>query len=79
MNKEEIKGLSRIAGWIFVVFGMLVVIKGFLDIFILFPSSEFVSIDNWIRYALFEVVYGIACMSVGLVIFKFINAYLIER
>ncbi len=79
MNKEEIKGLSRIAGWIFVILGVLVIIKGFLDIFILSPSSEFVSIGNWMRYALFEVIYGIACVSVGLVIFKFINAYLTER
>lgn len=79
MNKEEIKGLSRIAGWIFIIFGTLVVIKGFLDIFILSPSSEFVSIDNWMQYALFEAVYGIACVCIGLVVFKFINTYLTER
>ena len=79
MQKREARGLTQIAGWIFVIIGVLVVIQGFLDIFILSSDSEFVSLVNWRRYALFEVIYGVACISIGMVIFKFVKVYMIDK
>ncbi len=79
MRNKEARGLTQIAGWIFVIIGILIVIQGFLDIFILSPDSEFVSLVNWRRYALFKVIYGLACLTTGMVIFKFVKSYLMDN
>ncbi|MCK5533845.1 hypothetical protein KAI68_01925 [bacterium] len=71
IEKIKIRGLVRQSGWIFLIWGIVVAIKGLLDAFLLNPPSEFISLDEWLRYAGFEIIYGIACLGVGILLFKF--------
>ena len=49
MIKEKIKiqKLFHIAGWIFLIWGCVVVIKGFLDAFFLEPEANRFSSEKW--------------------------------
>ncbi len=71
IEKIKIRGLVCQSGWIFFIWGIIVAIKGLLDAFILNPESEFVSLDEWLKYAGFELTYGLACLGVGILLFKF--------
>ncbi len=71
-TKNEVRGLVRAAGCIFVFWGAIVVIKGILDAFILSPESRFVPLAEWVgRWAPFEMVYGVSCIIVGILCFRF--------
>ena len=69
----------RAAGWIFLIWGTVVALKGLLDAFWLEPEAnyyslkkwEFITIDKWIRYATFEVVYGIVCVILSGLLFEY--------
>ena len=81
-EKIKIRGLVRQAGWIFLIWGIVVGIKGLLDAFVLNPESEFIPLDKWLKYAGFELTYGIACVAVGIVLFKFserVKEYIIRH
>jgi len=71
-RRENIKGLTGIAGWIFLVWGVIVAGKGVLDAFVLKPDSEFVTLRQWVfRWAPFEIVYGLACVLAGIACFEY--------
>lgn len=82
MQKQEkvlIRGLVRAAGWIFLIWGSVVSLKGLWDAFFGEPEAnyysrekwEFVTQEQWIRYASFEVVYGLACLGITLLLWKY--------
>lgn len=79
LEKIKIRGLVRTSGWIFLLWGTVIAVKGLLDAFWLEPEAnyyslkkwEFISIDQWIRYATFEVVYGFACIVISGLIFEY--------
>lgn len=71
-NIKEIRGLLKLAGWMFIIFGILVTIVGILGIMgIVKPESEFVTGSEWLRYTIFETTYGLVCVGVGYLIFLF--------
>ena len=75
MEKVKIRGLVRIAGWIFIVWGALVTFKGFFDSFFGEPEAnfyspekwQFVTQDQWLKWSGFEIAYGLAMVALGLV------------
>lgn len=82
MQKQEkvlIRGLVRCAGWIFLIWGILVTCKGIGDSFWGEPEAnyfssekwEFVTKIQWLRYAGFETVYGLACIGVAYLLWKY--------
>lgn len=71
MQKIRYRAVFKSSGWIFLIWGGIVTLTGLYDAFFGLPESEFVPLANWSKYAGFEVVYGIACVLVGLLIFEF--------
>jgi len=71
MQKIKYRAVFKSSGWIFTVWGIIVVIKGLYDVFVGLPESEFVPLENFAKYSGFEIVYGLACVLVGLIIFEF--------
>jgi hypothetical protein len=65
----KIRGLARLAAAIFAGWGGLVALKGLWDLFVGEPEANiyapakwaFVSQTQWLRWAGFELVYGLAC------------------
>ncbi len=73
-DKKEIKGLIRLAGWIFYCWGILVTVFGFLRLLnINKPDSEFVTVADWLRFSVFQITYGMVCVGVGYLLFLFIK------
>lgn len=70
-REVKLRAVVRTGGWIFIIWGIIVVIKGILDAFILEPESEFIALKDWIRYSGFEITYGVVCILFGLVILEF--------
>ncbi|OGS44764.1 MAG: hypothetical protein A2539_04030 [Elusimicrobia bacterium RIFOXYD2_FULL_34_15] len=70
MQKIKYRAVFKSSGWIFVVWGGIVALKGLYDALIGFPESEFVPLAKWSKYSGFEVVYGLACIVIGLAIFE---------
>lgn len=78
-EKVKIRGLVRAGGWIFCIWGGIVAAKGLLDSLFLEPESnyyslkpwEFVTYEQWQKWASFEMVYGTACLVVGFLLFEF--------
>lgn len=89
MEKLKVRGLVVCASWIFAVWGILVSIKGFWDVFFGEPESnyysqvkwEFVSQQQWLTWSGFEITYGIACISIAYLLRKYSAKlpYFIER
>ncbi|HOW28411.1 MAG TPA: hypothetical protein PK876_07910 [Elusimicrobiota bacterium] len=80
MNRRVgIRGLGRLAGWIFLVWGVLVAGKGFWDVVGGQPEAnyfspgpwQFVTREQWFRYAGFELCYGLACVGLAWGLWKF--------
>lgn len=73
-DKKEIKGLVKLTGWIFYGWGVLVTFFGFLRLLnINKPDSEFVTAENWLRFSVFQITYGMICVGVGYLLFLFIK------
>lgn len=72
-EKVKIRGLVRIAGWIFVCWGGVVATLGLYHSFWGEPEAnyyslrkwEFVTQEQWLRWSGFEIVYGLACLGIG--------------
>jgi len=76
MEKKKIRGLVFGAGWIFLVWGIVVTIKGFWDSFLGEPEAnlysphkwDFITQSQWLNWAGFEIAYGFACIFIALVL-----------
>jgi hypothetical protein len=72
-ERVVIAGLPRLGSWIFFVAGGLAAVKGVWDLFIGQPEAnyfspapwQFVTREQWSRYAGFELTFGLACLAVG--------------
>jgi len=72
-QKIVIRGLARLASRIFFVWGGLAALKGLWDCFLGEPEAnffsaqpwEFVTREQWFRYAGFEITYGLACLALA--------------
>ena len=72
-EKIKVRGLPRIAGAILGGFGLAVSLKALYDLFIGEPEAnlyspakwQFVTQQQWLRYAGFELVYGFACLGLA--------------
>ncbi len=66
-------GLARMTGWIFLVWGGIVALKGLYDAFWGQPEANFYSLKpwqfvtraHWFRWSGFELAYGLACLGLG--------------
>ena len=78
-EKVKIRGLVRIAGWIFICWGGLVAVLGFYHAFFGEPEAnyyspkkwDFVSQEQWLRWSGFEIVYGLFCAAIGVLCWEF--------
>lgn len=71
MNKQ-VTSLIKLAGWIFVVYGIIIAIKGAIDIFYPNPATQFVPVSVYTgKWVPFEMAYGAACVVTGLACFKY--------
>lgn len=72
-EKVKIRGLAVIAGWIFMLWGGAVSLTGLYHAFLGEPEANFYSLEpwqfvtqeQWLRWAGFEIAYGLACAGVG--------------
>jgi hypothetical protein len=72
-QKMAVRGLARMTGWIFLVWGAVTALKGLYDAFLGQPEAnyfspkpwEFVTREQWFRWAGFELAYGLACLGAG--------------
>lgn len=73
METIKIRGLARLASAIFAGWGGLVCLKGLWDLFLGEPEANlyaparwaFVTQEQWLRYAGFELAYGAACLALA--------------
>lgn len=78
-EKIKIRGLVRIAGWIFMVWGALLTVLGLYHAFIGEPEAnyysltpwEFVTREQWLRWSGFETAYGLACAGIGFLCWEY--------
>ena len=78
-EKIAVRGLARLTGWIFLVWGAVVAVKGLYDCFLGQPEAnfyspkpwDFVSRAQWLRWSGFELVYGLACLGLGLAAWEY--------
>jgi len=67
----KVRGLARLAAAIFAGWGGLVAFKGLYDLFVGEPEANlyaptrwgFVTEAQWLRWAGFEFLYGLACLA----------------
>jgi hypothetical protein len=79
MEKIKIRGLVRSAGWLFIIWGAVVTAKGFWDAFFGEPESnlyspekwEFITRHQWLTWSGFEITYGLACMGIALLLWRY--------
>ncbi len=72
-KKTAIRGLASLASVIFFAWGALIVLKGVWDVCGGQPEAnffspqpwEFVTREQWFRYAGFEIIYGVTCLALG--------------
>jgi hypothetical protein len=73
MEKIKIRGLAHISSWILGAWGGLVTLKAFYDLFWGEPEANlyapkkwaFVTQEQWMRYAGFELAYGLALLALA--------------
>lgn len=67
------RNLALLASWVFFVWGAGAALKGLWDAFLGAPEArffsakpwDFVTRDQWFRFAGFELTYGLACVALG--------------
>ena len=72
-EKIKIRGLARLAAGIFGVWGAVVTLKALYDLFAGEPEANlfaprkwaFVTQEQWLRYAGFELAYGLALLALA--------------
>ena len=73
IEKTASAGLARLTGWIFLIWGGIVALKGLYDAFLGQPEAnyyslkpwQFVTREQWFRWSGFELTYGLACLGIG--------------
>ena len=80
-NEEEVfvAPLARLVAFIFAVWGTVVVFRAVYDLFWGSPEAnlysahpwQFVSVSQWLRYAGFELSYGLVCASLAAGIYAY--------
>ncbi|MDD5630199.1 MAG: hypothetical protein PHU21_14115, partial [Elusimicrobia bacterium] len=78
-ERIKIAGLARLAAWIFGVWGAVVTLKAFYDLFLGEPEANlfaprkwaFVTQEQWLRYGGFELAYGLALLGLAGYALKF--------
>ena len=78
-GKVKVRGLALISAAMFCVWGAVVAPKGAYDLFWGEPEANlyaprpwaFVTQEQWLRYAGFELAYGLACLGVAWFLFKY--------
>ena len=80
MEQIKIRGLVKISGALFAVWGAAVTVKGVYDRFLggepeanrYAPAPwAFVTREQWARYAGFELAYGLACLALAFLLFHY--------
>ena len=79
MERIKIKGLPRIAAAILGIWGLAVSFKALYDLFAGEPEAniyspvpwQFVSQEQWLRYGGFELAYGLSCVGLAWLLFKY--------
>ena len=79
MEKIKVRGLPRIAGTLLGVWGGVVGIKALYDLFIGEPEAnlyspekwQFVTQEQWLRYGGFELAYGLCCLALGWLLWRY--------
>ena len=74
MEKIKIRGLAQLSSWILGGWGALVAVKGVYDLLWGEPEANlyapakwaFVTREQWLRYAGFELVYGLCLLALAL-------------
>ncbi len=75
----KIRGLAKIAAWIFALWGVVVAGVGVSDLLWGTPEANlyapspwaFVSREEWRRYGAFELIYGLACAAAAAYLARF--------
>ena len=78
-EKIKIRGLARLAAWIFGSWGGVVALKALYDLFVGEPEANlfaphkwaFVTQEQWLRYGGFELAYGLALLGLAFFAAKF--------
>ncbi len=78
-EKIKIRGLARIPGWIFILWGSLIALTGLYHAFFGEPEAnyyspekwDFVTQEQWLRWSGFEFTYGLACIGIGLLCWEY--------
>jgi hypothetical protein len=79
VEKVKVRGLSRIAAWAFSLWGFIVTLKAFYDLFVGEPEANlyaphpwaFVTREEWLRYGGFELAYGLALLGLAWFVFRY--------
>ena len=79
MEKIKIRGLARISAFFLAAWGTVVTLKSLHDLFIGEPEANlyapkkwaFVTQEQWLRYGGFELAYGLSCLALAWVIFRY--------
>lgn len=79
MKKIKIRGLVNAAGWIFFAWGGIITVKGLYDMFWGEPEAnfysrvkwEFITQQQWLNWAGFELAYGLACAGIASLLWKY--------
>jgi hypothetical protein len=77
-EKIKVRGLPRIAGAILGAWGALVSFKALYDLFAGEPEAnlyspgkwQFVTQAQWLRYAGFELAYGLSCLALAWLLWR---------
>ena len=80
MEKIRVRGLLHLSAALFALWGAFVTAKGIYDCFLggepeanrYAPKPwDFVTQAQWARYASFELVYGLACVALAVVLYRY--------
>lgn len=79
MEKIKIRGLAHIGATLLGVWGGVVALKAVFDLFVGEPEANlyapqkwaFVSQEQWLRYAGFELAYGLACLGLAWLLWRY--------
>ncbi len=79
MEKIRIRGLAHLASAILGLWGAGIAAKALYDLFLGEPEANlyaqrkwaFVTQEQWLRYAGFELAYGLACLGLSWVLLRY--------